>query len=82
MSAVVHLNAFRPVAVPPSDDRIVRIKELVGPEGRTGLSRATLYRMMASGNFPPAVSLGGRSVGWRNSAINAWIAQRGQGGGA
>ena len=44
---------------------------------RTGLSAATVYRRIAAGHFPRAVSLGGKAVGWRESAINAWIAARG-----
>ena len=45
----------------------------------TGLSRTTLWRRIRSGDFPPAVRLGGpetRSVGWRAEEIKAWIASR------
>ena len=39
----------------------------------TGLSRATLYRRIDDGRFPPPVHLGGRACGWRASALQAWI---------
>ncbi|MBL8256005.1 MAG: AlpA family phage regulatory protein [Pseudoxanthomonas mexicana] len=39
----------------------------------TGLSRATLYRRIDEGRFPPPVHLGGRACGWRASALQAWI---------
>jgi len=31
---------------------------------------------MSEGAFPEPISLGARSVGWIESEINAWIAQR------
>ncbi|WP_238345941.1 helix-turn-helix transcriptional regulator [Luteimonas saliphila] len=39
----------------------------------TGLSRATIYRRVAEGGFPPPVHLGGRACGWRTTALQAWI---------
>lgn len=39
----------------------------------TGLSRATVYRRIAEGRFPPPVHLGGRACGWRVAALQAWI---------
>jgi prophage regulatory protein len=45
-------------------------------KARTGLSRSTLYRRIAEGRFPSPVSLGGRSVGWLNTDIDAWIAEQ------
>lgn len=39
----------------------------------TGLSRATVYRRIADGRFPPPVHLGGRACGWRAAALQAWI---------
>lgn len=59
---------------PAQPDAILR---LPGVCARTGLSAATVYRRIAAGHFPRAVSLGGKAVGWRESAINAWIAARG-----
>lgn len=39
----------------------------------TALSRATLYRRIAEGKFPPPVHLGGRACGWPPAALQAWI---------
>jgi predicted DNA-binding transcriptional regulator AlpA len=39
----------------------------------TALSRATVYRRIADGIFPPPVHLGGRACGWTPKALQAWI---------
>jgi len=39
----------------------------------TALSRATVYRRIADGIFPPPVHLGGRACGWTPAALQAWI---------
>ena len=38
----------------------------------TGLSRSTLYRLIADKRFPRPVRLGPRAVAWRRSDIDAW----------
>ena len=43
---------------------------------RTGLSRSEIYRREGLGQFPKRVSLGARSVGWVESEIQAYIAER------
>jgi prophage regulatory protein len=43
---------------------------------RIGVSRSTLYLWIASGSFPAPISLGGRAVGWLDSEIDAWLADR------
>lgn len=40
---------------------------------KTGLSRATIYLKMKSGDFPQSLSLGERAIGWRESEIDDWI---------
>jgi len=52
-------------------DRILREVE-VGH--RTGLSRTTRWRLAKAGKFPSPVRLTERAIGWRESAILAWIA--------
>ena len=42
----------------------------------TGLSRATIYNMMAVGSFPTKTALGARAVGWLSSEIQNWMAGR------
>lgn len=39
----------------------------------TALSRSSLYRRIASGDFPAPVSLDGRAKGWRRAALLEWI---------
>lgn len=42
----------------------------------TGLSRSTIYLRVSQGSFPKPISLGARAVGWVESEITDWIAQR------
>ena len=51
-------------------DRILRIKAVLA---RTGLTRSTLYRKMAAGTFPRNMRISTRCMGWRESAIAAWL---------
>ena len=53
-----------------SPDRILRIRTVLK---RTGLSRSTLYRKIQQGTFPRQIRISERCVGWRESAINAWL---------
>ena len=48
--------------------RIEEVTELVG------LARSTIYAKVSAGSFPPPIRLGSRSVGWRLSDIDAWLA--------
>ena len=50
--------------------RMLRIKVVLQ---RTGLSRATLYRKVADGTFPKQIQLSTRCIGWRESAVDAWL---------
>ncbi|MGB3318284.1 MAG: AlpA family phage regulatory protein [Sphingopyxis granuli] len=50
-------------------DRFLRLGTVLD---RTGLSRATLYRKIAAGTFPPQKKLAERCCGWRESHINIW----------
>ena len=52
-------------------DRILRIRTVLQ---RTGLSRSTLYRKIQDGSFPRQVQISIHGAGWRESAINHWIA--------
>lgn len=82
MNAVVSMADHRPPPAPAPrgivpGDVILRLKAVTA---RVGMSRATIYRRIADGQFPAQVSLGGTSVGWRESDINLWIAGLWQGG--
>lgn len=45
-------------------------------EDITGLSRSSIYDMMARGDFPKPIRIGRRAVAWRESDIAAWLAER------
>ncbi len=45
-------------------------------EAQTGLARSTLYKMMASGDFPASVHITGKAVAWASSDVDNWIATR------
>lgn len=52
--------------------KILRRKQL---ESRLGLSRSTIYSMVAANELPPPIRLGsGRAVGWIEAEIDAWLA--------
>lgn len=53
-----------------------RVKRLNGVISMVGLSRSTIYALMAAGQFPRSISLGERAVGWLESDIEAWIDSR------
>lgn len=54
-------------------DRIVKLPEATQITGR---SRSSIYRMLGdpASTFPPALKLGQKSIGWRMSELQAWIA--------
>lgn len=50
--------------------RLPRVKEL------TSLSRSTIYRLEAQGQFPERISLSENTTGWYADEINQWLANR------
>lgn len=52
---------------------ILRIQQVMQ---LTGLSRTTIYEMMAKGTFPKQVQLGPRTIGWRVYDIREWLLTR------
>ena len=55
-------------------DRVVRpreVRELLG-----NISKSTLWRWIAKGQFPRPMKLGERAVGWRQSTLNEWLDSR------
>lgn len=42
----------------------------------TTLSRATIWRLVGSGNFPRPLQLSERAVAWREQDIVAWVQSR------
>ena len=56
-----------PLGTPAND--LLRMRAVVQ---RTGLGRSTIYRLMASKQFPLPVRLGSRAVGWRRADLDRW----------
>ena len=52
---------------------ILRRKQV---EARVGLRRSALYQRVAEKSFPAPVNLGGRAVGWVESEVTEWLAER------
>lgn len=42
-------------------------------QATTGLSRSSIYALMAKGSFPRPVRLSARSVGWIHGEIQQWL---------
>lgn len=57
----------------PVREALLRRKQV---EARVGLTRSTIYALMAEGKFPKPVPLVGRTVAWTESSIDKWIAER------
>lgn len=53
--------------------RVLRPREVIA---KTGIPTASRYEMIAAGEFPKPISLGGARVGWLEHELDAWIAQR------
>lgn len=58
---------------PPRSHRILRWPEL---KNTVGYSRTNIYYLMKKGDFPQAIKLGGRAIGWLESEVNEWINDR------
>ncbi|RRQ22915.1 helix-turn-helix transcriptional regulator [Thiohalobacter thiocyanaticus] len=54
-------------------DKILRTAEVMQ---MTGMSRSTLWRAYRHGDFPTPIRITDKSVGWRLSDVQRWIADR------
>lgn len=54
-------------------DRYIRIKELAM---MLGISKQTIYRLVAQNKFPKQIRLTERTAVWRLSTIEQWISER------
>ena len=55
---------------PIEEYRILRRKQV---SQLTGLARATIYKKVGDGSFPPPIRLGARAVGWPKPDVVAWL---------
>jgi prophage regulatory protein len=58
---------------PRAFDRIVRPREL---EERLSVSKLTVRRMVERAELPPPLKISRGVVGWRESVIERWLAER------
>ncbi|CAM5208814.1 MULTISPECIES: AlpA family transcriptional regulator [Alcaligenaceae] len=59
--------------LPANERRILRLEEV---EAKSGFKRAHIYNLMKKRQFPQALRLGVRAVGWDSIEIDQWIAER------
>lgn len=53
--------------------QLLRIKDVLA---KTGLSRSTMYALIADNRFPAPVKLSVRCSAWASDQVDAWIAAR------
>ncbi|MCW3837857.1 helix-turn-helix transcriptional regulator [Sphingomonas canadensis] len=64
----------RAQAQPPHPTgRLIRMPDAIAT---TGLSQATINRLVRRGEFPPKVRLSAGAIGWWESEVEAWKASR------
>ena len=56
-----------------SNQRLIRIKEVIY---LTGLTRSSIYRLMAIGSFPKQIKLGERCIAWSLEQIEGWVSAK------
>jgi len=54
-------------------ERILRLPQV---KALTGLGRSSIYAKIKDGSFPKHINLSARCVGWLESEINSWVAER------
>ena len=54
-------------------ETIIRLPQV---KSRTGLSRSTIYLLIKSGHLKSPIALGARAVGWLDSDVDEFIAER------
>ena len=57
----------------------MRVLNVKGVVGMTGLSKATIWKKEKSGAFPKQINLTSRRVGWIESEIVGWLEDRPRG---
>ena len=54
-------------------NKFIRMREVLE---RTGYSKAWIYRLMSTGEFPPSVKIGSRSIAFIESEVEDWIQKK------
>lgn len=53
--------------------RLIRLKEVLH---KVGVSKATLYRLIAAGEFPASVTIANRAVAWEESLVDEYLIRK------
>lgn len=53
--------------------RLIRLKEVLH---KVGVSKATLYRLIAAGEFPASVTIANRAVAWEESLVDGYLMRK------
>ena len=70
------MNRKEVTSQPQNTESIQRLLRLPAVLEVTGLTRSTVYRMMAEHTFPASVKLAKRAVGWRHDDVRQWTIGR------
>ena len=54
-------------------EKLLRLPQVLNT---VGISKSTLYQLVARGDFPKPIKIGQRTSAWPESAIRQWIEQR------
>lgn len=54
-------------------NKILRLRDVIA---RTGLSRSSIYELVAAGELQKPIAIGRRSVGWIEAEVDAYIQRR------
>jgi prophage regulatory protein len=73
MSRVLSINTSKGFAMESKNQKFLRLPEVIS---RTGYRRSNIYHLMSLGEFPKAISLGGRAVAWLESEVDEWMESR------
>lgn len=60
-------------AAPARSNRFLKITDVVA---ETSLSRATIYRLIAKGDFPSPIRVSPQRVAWSESSVQGWKDQQ------
>ncbi len=61
----------QPIEAASLPDALLRVATVIAI---TGLSSATVYRKVATGEFPEPIRLGARCTRWHAASVRAWLA--------
>lgn len=73
LAQAFHIDNSAENCFPRGNARFLRLSEV---RRRVPYGRASIYRLIAAGQFPRPYSLGARAVAWLESDIDAWIETR------